>query len=256
MSGAGYDYECSTYATDGRVFQVEYAQKAVDSKGSVIGVRCVDGVVLGVEKLLHSDMLIKGSAGNRLVHTIDRHVGAAFAGIPADARALAQHARKEATDYRNDTGESVTGRVLAKRVQLKVHEHTRYVWNRTFGCAALFASYDSVHGPELHLVEPNAQSLRYFATAVGKHKQAAKTQLEKIDFSTITCAEAVKLVAAIIYKNHDDVKDRKFELELSWVCDASNKLHVQVPQEVYDQAVREAEAAKAAAADAAMQDDE
>jgi 20S proteasome subunit alpha 7 len=35
----------------------------------------------------------------------------------------------------------------------------------------------------------------YNATAVGKGSQVAKTELEKLDFKTITCAEAVKHAA-------------------------------------------------------------
>merc|ERR1719167_2189101 len=40
----------------------------------------------------------------------------------------------------------------------------------------------------------------------------------------MTCAEAVKEVARIIYVVHDEVKDKAFELELSWVGD-SRPLH-------------------------------
>jgi len=49
-TGSGYDYSPTTFSPDGRVFQVEYAVKAVEQSGTVLGVRCVDGVVLGVEK--------------------------------------------------------------------------------------------------------------------------------------------------------------------------------------------------------------
>ena len=70
-TGAGYDYGTGSYSPDGRVFQVEYAQKAVDNSGTVIAVRCTDGVVMGVEKLLISKMLVAGT-GRRL-HTIDIH---------------------------------------------------------------------------------------------------------------------------------------------------------------------------------------
>jgi hypothetical protein len=36
---------------------------------------------------------------------------------------------------------------------------------------------------------------RYFATAIGKNKASAKTELEKIDFKSITAKEAVYLIA-------------------------------------------------------------
>ena len=39
-----------------------------------------------------------------------------------------------------------------------------------------------------------------------------------------------------IYAVHDELKDRDWELELSWVCDESNNKHTRVPQEVKDEA--------------------
>ena len=41
--------------------QVEYASKAVDNSGTAIGVRCKDGVVMGVEKQKLSKMMVEGS---------------------------------------------------------------------------------------------------------------------------------------------------------------------------------------------------
>jgi 20S proteasome subunit alpha 7 len=44
-SGAGYDLNVATFSPDGRLFQVEYAEKAVDNSGTAIGLRCKDGYV-------------------------------------------------------------------------------------------------------------------------------------------------------------------------------------------------------------------
>ena len=71
--GTGYDLSTTTYSPDGKVFQVDYAGKAVDNGGLALGIKCSDGVVLGVEKLVPYKMLVPGS--NRriavgLVHTV------------------------------------------------------------------------------------------------------------------------------------------------------------------------------------------
>jgi 20S proteasome subunit alpha 7 len=39
----------------------------------VIGLRCKDGVVLAVEKLIVSKLLVEGS--NRRIYNVDRHAG-------------------------------------------------------------------------------------------------------------------------------------------------------------------------------------
>ena len=69
-----YDQGTSTYSPDGKLYQVDYAYKALESSGTAVGVRCKDGIVFGVEKLLASKMLVAGSG--RRIHTVDEHVGA------------------------------------------------------------------------------------------------------------------------------------------------------------------------------------
>lgn len=52
---------------------MEYAIKAVENSGTAVGLRCKDGVVFGVEKLVTSKLYEQGS--NKRIFTVDRHVG-------------------------------------------------------------------------------------------------------------------------------------------------------------------------------------
>lgn len=38
MSGTGYDLSTSIYSQDGRIFQLEYAQKAIENSETVVGI--------------------------------------------------------------------------------------------------------------------------------------------------------------------------------------------------------------------------
>ena len=58
--GSGYDLSVDTFSPDGRIFQVEYAMKAVENSSTVVGLRCVDGVVLATEKLIASSLHVQG----------------------------------------------------------------------------------------------------------------------------------------------------------------------------------------------------
>ena len=71
--GTGYDLSNSVFSPDGRNFQVEYAVKAVENGGTAIGIRCKDGVVLAMEKLITSKLL-KPNANKRIA-TVDKHAG-------------------------------------------------------------------------------------------------------------------------------------------------------------------------------------
>ena len=91
--GAGYDQLASQFSPDGRVFQIEYAGKAVENSGTTVAIRGKDGVVFAVEKIVTSKLYEKGA--NRRIFNIDTHIGMASAGLVTDARQLASIARDE-----------------------------------------------------------------------------------------------------------------------------------------------------------------
>lgn len=82
--GTGYDQSTTTFSPDGRVFQVEYAMKAVDNSSTAIGIRCKDGIAMAVDKPVISKMLVEGS--NRRILNVDKHSGMCVSGLQADAR--------------------------------------------------------------------------------------------------------------------------------------------------------------------------
>jgi len=232
--GTGYDLSATTYSPIGRVFQIEYAQKAVENSGTAIALRCTDGVVFAVEKIVQSKMLEPGS--NRRIQTIDKHIGMVSAGLVPDARQIANRARKEAASYRDFYDDDIPIRVLNERVSNFVQMYTLYAHIRPFGCAAILGGIDKKSKPQLYMIEPSGVSWGYFGCAAGKASQAAKTEIEKLDLKKLTCLEGVTEAAKIIYAVHDDMKDRLFDLELSWVCQQSNYLHQFVPKELFDKA--------------------
>ena len=92
------------------------------------------------------------------------------------------------------------------------------------------------------LLEPSGECQRYHGAAVGKGRQAAKNEIEKLKLGEMSCEEAVKAVARIVYATHDE-KDKDFECEMSWICDASGGEFKRVPKELADEAVELAKAA-------------
>ena len=122
--GTGYDLSTTTYSPDGKVFQVDYSCKAVDNGGLALGVRCRDGVVLGVEKLLAFKMLVPGS--NRRIAAVDRHAGMAGTGLAPDARQIVSRARSECAQYLSFYGDRIPAQILADRMAHYLHMFTLY----------------------------------------------------------------------------------------------------------------------------------
>lgn len=231
--GTGYDLSAHQFSPDGRVFQVEYAQKAVENSGTAIGIRGKDGVVFGVEKLVQSKLYEKGA--NTRIFNIDRHVGVAVAGLLADCRHIVEVARDEAANYRSNNGSPIPLKHLADRVAMYMHAYTLYSAVRPFGCSVLISCFDD-DGPEMYSIDPSGVSYGYFGCSTGKAKQNAKTEIEKLKMKDMSIRDIVKEVAKIIYIVHDEVKDKTFELELSWIGEETGGVHKRVPAEVHAEA--------------------
>ncbi|WFD25603.1 proteasome endopeptidase complex [Malassezia nana] len=242
--GTGYDLSASTYSPDGRIFQVclcispqiEYATKAVENAGTAVAVRTKDGVVFGVENLVHSKLMVSGS--HKRIFGVDRHVALTSAGLMADGKHLANRARDEASNFFDTYKQKAPVKTVAERLALYVQAFTLYSSVRPFGSSAIVGGVDAERGPQLYVIEPSGMVLGYHGCAVGKGKQFAKTEIEKLDLQQLTMEQAVDEVARIIYKAHDDAKDKEFELELSWI--GADGRHMPVPSDVREEAVRKA----------------
>lgn len=90
MSGSGYDYSTSIYSNDGRVFQIEYAQKAADLSGTALGIRAKDGVVLACESFPGSSLIIPHT--QQRILPVTYNIGMVSSGLLADGRYLTKQA--------------------------------------------------------------------------------------------------------------------------------------------------------------------
>ena len=137
---------------------MEYSYKAIESAGTALGVKCSDGVILGVEKLVLSKMLVEGSG--RRVHAVDEHVGAATAGLNPDGRMLVERARDEARGYRQNYGEPIPPNILSDRMGSFMHLFTLYGSYRPVGSTILLAGYSpETKECELYMSEPTGLAM-------------------------------------------------------------------------------------------------
>lgn len=232
--GTGYDLSASQFSQDGRIFQVEYACKAVENSGTIVGLRGKDGVVLAVEKLITSK-LYEEDSGSR-IFTIDQQIGLAFSGLNADGRAIVQIAREEATNYRQHNDRPIPLKQLNDRLASYLHAYTLYSAVRPFGVSIIIAAWTPENGPEMYMIDPSGLALGYYGCAVGKAKQSAKTEIEKLKLSDMTARQLASEASKIIYQVHDELKDKDFKLELSWVAEGTQGLHQLVPANIYEEA--------------------
>lgn len=187
--GLGYDRAITIFSPDGRLFQVEYAIEAVRRGTTAIGVRCKDGVVLAVEKRILS---LQDPESVEKIFVIDEHIGAAIAGLTADARVLVDQARVQAQVNKLSYDEPISVESLTKYIGDLKQVYTQHAGVRPFGVSFLIAGVDDA-GPKLFMTDPSGTYWGYWATAIGAGSQKAKEILEKEYKKDLNLEEGIKL---------------------------------------------------------------
>lgn len=208
-------------------------------------------MVFAVEKLVTSKLYEPGA--NKRIYNIDEHVGMSVSGLISDARQIAEIARSEAASYRAQYGIGIPVKYLNERVAMYMHAYTLYSAVRPYGCSVILGAYET-DGPAMYMIDPSGVSYGYFGCAVGKAKQSAKTEIEKLKLADMTCRELVKEAARIIYLVHDELKDKQFELEMSWVGAHTNGKHERIPHDIKTEAEAKARQAMAEDSDSDTED--
>jgi len=241
-SGSGYDLYTTTWSPEGRVFQVEYAKKHIDSKGALcLALCCKDGVVLASQvELVHDTVKFPSSTFN-VIHAVDDNIAISFCGMRPDGLYLVDRARSEADSWRDRYGCQISAETLSNRMALFITQFTEYYGYRPLGASIFISSY--VNGKSsLFSVNPAGEISGYYASALGSEKQAAKTELEElIPPENTTVEEGMYKLIKILKKCFDENTSKKIGLQVGVVSDDSPRFSL-VPDSLVKEMEQRADA--------------
>lgn len=174
MKQMGYDRAIVVFSPEGKMYQIEYAGKAVDRATTVVGVVFANGVVLAavkaIQKLMVPDSIEK-------ISRIDEHIGMATCGILGDSRVIVDFARIRAQVNRITYADPIEVSALAKEIGDRKQRFTQMGGIRPYGVTTLLCGMDN-STPHLYETDPSGAVREWFAHAVGRGAKEAKKVIE------------------------------------------------------------------------------
>ncbi|EST06829.1 Proteasome alpha-subunit, N-terminal domain protein [Kalmanozyma brasiliensis GHG001] len=178
MSRSSYDRYLTIFSPDGRLYQVEYAFKAINTAGlTSIAVRGRDCCVVVGQKKIPDKLIDPTSVSN--IFALTPEIGCIMTGRTADARAQVQRAKMEAADFKYKYGYAITPDLLAKRLANMNQVYTQRAAMRPYGVSMMLVGVDAERGPQIFKIDPAGYYVGFRAAAAGVKQTEATNFLEK-----------------------------------------------------------------------------
>ena len=234
-----YDRSVNTFSNQGRLYQVEYAMKAVEQGCTTLGIQLKDAIILGAEKKIASKLQITSSIEN--IMKINENAICTYSGLRSDARALIETARVEAANHWFNFNEPMPVEAIslavcdmalsfAEKKKREKKDKERGV-SRPYGVAVIIAGIDADGEPRLFKNDPSGNYVRYKACCIGQGGENGMTTLQSNYREDMSFDEAILLAGKVLKENLEQ-KINKDNFEIWYIKKSDGKIVSLSPDEL------------------------
>lgn len=209
-----YDSRTTTFSPEGRLYQVEYALKAISFAGTVVGVLAKDGVVLVAEKQTVNKLLEHDTACEKL-YVVDDSMICAVAGMTSDANVLIEYVSQSVQRYLRTYNTQIPCEQLVKQVCDVKQGYTQHGGLRPFGVSLMYAGWDKHKQFQLFYSDPSGNYSGWMAKCMGSNDTSAQNLLNQDYKEGCSIAEATELAVKVLSKKMDSAMLTSDKIEIS-----------------------------------------
>lgn len=194
----GYDRAAILFSPDGRLLQVEYAEKTVRLGSASVGLICSDGILLIADKRVKDSLMISDSLVK--IFEVDNHIAATGAGILSDIRVLVERAQVIAQRHKVTFDSECDIESVMREIANLKQQVTQSAGARPFGVSLMIGGINPDDKKLLFVSDVTGNYLSFKATAIGENDEEIKKELRKKYKESMTINEGLKEVLKIFKK--------------------------------------------------------